>query len=133
MWMTNELLPKIWVFWANLNETQSWRGHMWSFCEISPFSWSKQHVHQVIPNQSNQVVHNPHIVQAKRKRIRPIQNGDYMWKILAPKFHFAFEQHMGTASQNKQCQPIKKILHFWNMRHLYVILAHMVVGTTLHQ
>ena len=39
--MKNELLPKIWVFWANLDEVchpQSWRvtwGHFW---EISLFS-----------------------------------------------------------------------------------------------
>ena len=39
-------------FWENLDEVRdprSWRRQMKSFWEMSPFSWSKQHVHQGFP------------------------------------------------------------------------------------
>ena len=40
-------------------------------------------------------------------------------------------QHMKPPSQRSNAKLIKN-LHAWSMRILYVILAHMVVGTTLH-
>ena len=58
-------------FGASLDKvrhSQSWRGHMRSFGEIFPFSWSKQHVHSFFnPTPSGQVVHNRQL--ALRKKI----------------------------------------------------------------
>ena len=58
----------------------------------------------------------------------PTQFGHHMWKILAP----TFGQHMEPLPKHKQCQT-NKILHVWSQRFLYIILAHVVVGTTLHE
>ena len=113
MWMKKELLLKLWVCWANLDEVhhpQSWRGHMRSFWEISPFSWSKHHLHQFYLYPSSQVMHKHHIVLRERKRklnrkktpnLEIIICELYWLLNLALKFESYIWATLGTISQNQ--------------------------------
>ena len=79
-------------------------------------------VHQV------KVVHNHHLVRRKKA---PPKTGiicERYWLLnLAP----TFEQHMEPLPQKSNANLIN-ILHAWSLRFSYVILTHMIVGTTLH-
>ena len=126
MWMTNELLPKIWVFGANLDEVhhpQSWRGHMRSFSEISHFSTEQATCAHMIflPNPSSQVEHKRHLVLRTKKKTPPKLGiiCERYWLLNLPP---TFGQHMGTTSQNKQCQPNKNfyMLGIWGFYMLFL-------------
>ena len=109
-------------------------GHVRSIWELFPFSWSKQHVHWgFFLSQIHMVklMYNRHLIPRKEKKSHP--NWHYMWKILAPKFgSYSWATHW-TPSHNKECQPNKIIPPGRSMQFLYGFMAHMVVGTTLHQ
>ena len=117
MWMTNEKLLRIWVYLSKFRWSPSsskWEGpHEVILVRLPLFPWSKQQQTKYFPNPSGQVVHTRHLV-FKQKILMHLSN---IW----------------NHPHNKQCQPNKKIRHAWSMRFLYVILTHMVVGTTPHQ
>ena len=56
-----------------------------------------------------------------------------MWNILALEFGSYISAHMDYLHKQPIMPTQQKIMHAWTMRFLYVILVHMVVGTTLHQ
>ena len=101
--------------------------HKVVFERFSLFHGARNMCIYCVPNPSGQVVHNHHLVLRGGKI--PIQSGHHMWKILAP----TYRQLMGPRRKTSKCQPNKNIVHAQSMRFLYVYLAHMVVGTTLHQ
>ena len=110
-------------FLANLDEVRhlrSWRGHMRSFWEISPFSWMEQATcaPSFFLNPSNQVVHKHHVVL--RRKPHPYWASYYV-KISAPKFGSHIWATHGQTSDNKHCQPNKKSCMLWSMRISYVI------------
>ena len=138
VWMTNELLPKIWVFGANLDEVhhpQGWRGHMTSFWEISPSSWKQKTCALSFFSPSGQVVHNRHLVLRKKKKKKktPPKLGIICERDCLVTLDPAFEQRMEPVPQKQAMPTEQKSPHAWSMRFLCVILAHMVVDTTLHQ
>jgi hypothetical protein len=106
-------------------------GATWGHFGRSPlFHGASNMCNKFFPNPSNQVLHYLHLVLRGNN---PTQIGHHMWNILAPKFGSCIWATHENAPQNNKCQPNKKVLHAWSMRFLYVILAHMVMGTTLHQ
>ena len=56
-----------------------------------------------------------------------------MWKISALKFGSYIRAPHRTTSHNNQMPTWQKNLHAWSVRFLYVILAHVIAGTTLDQ
>ena len=97
MWMTNELLSKIWVFLNEVRHPQSWRGHMRSFWEDFPFFMEQATCALIFfLDPSSQGVHNHHLVLRGKY---PTQIGHHMWKIPAPKLAPTFGQHMEPPPQ----------------------------------
>ena len=136
--MINELVLQIWGFFSKFRWSLSpskLEGHMRSFWEIF-FLWNNQHVHLILSKSIGSSCAQPSLCPkgdirfSKKTPTRIVHN---MWKILVPKFGSYIWAAHKTTSQNKQCQTNKKILHAWSMRSLYVILANIVVDTTLHQ
>ena len=79
---------------------------MRSFWDISPFPWSKQHVQQVFPISSDQVMQNHHLVPKVKNPPKLGIICERYWLLnLAP----AFEQHMETPQQDMPTQ--QKVLH----------------------
>jgi hypothetical protein len=103
---------------------------MRSFWKISSLSWSKQHLHSFFLNPSSQVEHNHHLVlRGKTPPNVGIICERYWLLNLAP----IFGHHIEVPPKTTKCQPNKKNLHSWSVRFLYLILAHMIAGTTLDQ
>ena len=112
MWMTNELLPKSWVFLSKFRWSLSpskLEGHMRSSLGGFPFFIEQATCTLVffLPNPSGQVVHNHHLVLRGKKNTHSYWH--HMWKITSPKFaSYIWAAHV-TASQNKQYQPNKNV------------------------
>ena len=105
MWITHELLPKIWGFWNKFRWSRLLEGPHEVFWEIFPFSWTEQHVHSFFPNPSTQVVHDHHHVLREKPLPNCTSCGRYWLLNFAPPFGQRMKPPSKTSNANLTTNP----------------------------